>query len=335
MKAMLLTRYAPIENRPLRLSDAPQPKLEAHQILVHIHCSAICRTDLHLIEGELPQMMLPIIPGHQVVGIVEKLGASCRRFKPGQRVGIAWLRHTCGRCEFCRTGRENLCIFSRYTGYHEHGGYAEFAVVDEDFAYAIPQDLSDEEAAPLLCAGIIGYRALKRCNLPTPGRLGIFGFGSSAHITTQVAIYQGSQVYVATRSRSHQELARRLGASWVGDTCDSFPELVDGAIVFAPVGQIVPYALRAVKKGGTVVLAGIYMTPIPQLDYEPHLFHEKNLCSVEANTRQDGEELLQIASQAGIKPTITTFGLAEANEALIRLKHDQLNGTGVLTVAGS
>jgi propanol-preferring alcohol dehydrogenase len=332
MKAMLLRRHAPIHERPLELSDLPDPEPGDDEILVRVRVCAICRTDLHVIEADLPSERLPIVPGHQVVGVVERSGSGCRRFSPGDRVGIAWLRRTCGSCESCARGAENLCEASRYTGYHEHGGYAEKAVVHEDFAYAIPETFSDLDAAPLLCAGIIGYRALQRSEVPDGGRVALYGFGSSAHVVIQIARQRGCEVLVATRGESHRELARCMGATWVGDTFDTMPVPPDGSIVFAPVGTVVPAALRSVRKGGTVALAGIYMSPVPEMDYETCLFHEKNLRSVEANTRRDGEELLQEAAAIPIRPSVNSFALEDANEALIRLADDRIDGTGVLVV---
>jgi len=332
VKAMILSSHAPIHERPLGLSDLPDPEPGHGEILVRVRVCAICRTDLHVIEEDLPSARLPIVPGHQVVGVVERMGPGCRRFSSGDRVGIAWLRWTCGRCAFCASGAENLCDGSRYTGYHEHGGYAEKAVVHEDFAYAIPETFSDLDAAPLLCAGIIGYRALRRSDVPPGGRLALYGFGSSAHVVIQIARHRGCEVQVATRGETHRELARRLGAAWVGDTFDAMPEAPDGSIIFAPVGTVVPAALRAVRKGGTVAMAGIYMSPVPEMDYDACLFHEKNLRSVEANTRRDGEDLLREAAEVPIRPNVTTFALEEANDALIRLAEDRIDGTGILVV---
>jgi propanol-preferring alcohol dehydrogenase len=329
---MVLERYAPIHDRPLRLRELDEPVPGDGEIVVRVRVCAICRTDLHVIEEDLPSARLPIVPGHQVVGVVERTGPGCRRFAPGDRVGIAWLRWTCGKCTYCSSGHENLCEASRYTGYHEHGGYAEKAVVHEDFAYAIPEAFSDLDAAPLLCAGIIGYRALSRSEVRPGGRLGLYGFGSSAHVVIQIARHRGCEVQVATRGESHRELARRMGAVWVGDTFDAMPKAPDGSIIFAPVGTVVPPALRAVRKGGTVAMAGIHMSPVPEMDYETCLFHEKNLRSVEANTRRDGAELLQEAAEIPIRPEVTTFSLEEANDALIRLKDDRIDGTGILIV---
>ncbi len=330
---MILHRNAPIGQHPLALEDVPDPEPGPGEIVVRVRACAICRTDLHVIEGELPARRLPVIPGHQVVGIVERPGSRTSRFRAGDRVGIAWLRGTCGACSFCLSGSENLCEKSRYTGYHADGGYAEKALVPESFAYSIPGTFTDVEAAPLLCAGIIGFRALRRSEVLPGGRLGLYGFGSSAHVVLQIARHRGCEVYVATRGEGHRALARRMGAAWVGETFDVPPVPLDGAIVFAPVGEVVPPALRAVRKGGTVALAGIYMTPVPRLDYAECLFHEKNLRSVEANTRADGEDLLREAAEIPIRPEVTTFPLERANEALVALKRDEINGTGVLVVS--
>ncbi len=332
MRAMVLHQTAPIESNPLRRQELPDPQPTGRQVRVRVRCCAICRTDLHVIEGELPETRRPLIPGHQVVGVVDRLGPDCRRLRPGQRVGIAWLRGTCGDCGFCTRGCENLCERSRYTGYHEDGGYAEYALIDEDFAYEIPDAFDDLHAAPLLCAGIIGYRALRRANLPPGGSLAIFGFGSSAHVVIQLARHRGCEVYVVSRSAAHRELALRLGARWAGATADEMPVQTDSAILFAPVGHLVPPALASLKKGGTLAIAGIYLTPVPQLDYQRHLFYEKDVRSVTANTRDDGRELLREAAEIPICPEITCYPLAEANRALNDLKHDRISGTGVLTV---
>lgn len=332
MKAMILKRRADISRSPLSLVEVPAPEPGLNEILIRVHCCAICRTDLHVIEGDLPTAKSPIIPGHQVVGTVIKAGASCSRFQLGDRVGIAWLRSTCGVCKFCQSGRENLCEQSHFTGYHADGGYAELAVVQEDYAYAIPAVFSDEEATPLLCAGIIGYRALKRSELKPGERLGIYGFGSSAHVVIQIALNRGCDVFVVTRGEKHRELARSMGARWVGEYAEQMPVKVHSAIVFAPAGELVPAALKYLEKGGTLSLAGIYMTDIPQLNYEETLFYERTLRSVTANTREDGEELFQEAAQIPVRPHITTFPLHEANRALNYLKNDQINGTGVLEI---
>jgi propanol-preferring alcohol dehydrogenase len=333
VRAMLLRGQGPIHSKPLEAADLPAPVPGPGELLVGVRVCGVCRTDLHVIEGDLPRQRLPLVPGHQVVGFVERLGPGCRRFRPGDRVGIAWLRQTCGACAVCEAGSENLCEASRYTGYHADGGYAELALVPEAFAYAIPAVFTDLDAAPLLCAGIIGYRALRRSQLPRGGRLGLYGFGSSAHVVLQIARHRGCEVFVATRGDGHRRLARRLGAAWAGETFAPVPALLDAAIVFAPAGEIVPAALRAVRKGGTVVLAGIYMTPVPAMDYGECLFHERTLTSVEANTRADGEDLLREAAEIPIRPAVTPFPLDRANEVLIRLKEDGIDGTGVLVVA--
>lgn len=333
MKAMRLQAAAPVTERPLELTDVPVPEPGEGELLVRVTVCGVCRTDLHVVEGELPDPALPITPGHQVVGRVLACGPECRRFAPDDRVGIAWLRRTCGACEHCRSGRENLCRGSRYTGYHADGGYAEYAVVHEDYAYAIPEGFEDAEAAPLLCAGIIGYRALRRAEVPPGGRLALYGFGSSAHVVIQLALHRGNEVYVATRGDRHRALAAELGAAWTGDAYDTPPVPVDSAIIFAPVGAMIPVALRGVGPAGRVVSAGIHMSPIPEMSYDECVFHEKVLTSVEANTRQDGRELLAEAAEIPIRPRVTTFDLAEANEALVQLKQDGFDGTGVLTVS--
>ena len=292
MKAMLLERIAPIETSPLRLAELPLPEPQAGEVRLKVRCCAICRTDLHVIEGDLPQQKMPIIPGHQVVGTVDALGPDCRRFQLGQRVGVAWLRHTCGTCTYCSRGRENLCESARFTGYHADGGYAEYALVPEDFAYPIPEAFSDVEAAPLLCAGIIGYRALRRANLPHGGKLALFWFGSSAHVVIQIARHRACKTYVVTRGERHVELARRMGAVWAGQRAEDLPVKVDSAILFAPAGELVPPAMESLKKGGTLALAGIHMTPIPAMDYQRYVFFERDIHSVTCNTRQDGIELL-------------------------------------------
>ncbi|HEY3243353.1 MAG TPA: zinc-dependent alcohol dehydrogenase family protein [Phycisphaerae bacterium] len=330
MKAMLLEKSAAIETAPLRLVDVPPPSPADGEVRVRVRCCAICRTDLHVIEAELPPHRMPIIPGHQVVGIVDQLGPGCRRLRIGQRVGIAWLRHTCGVCRFCRSDRENLCESPRFTGYDADGGYAECAVVPEAFAYEIPEVFGDVQAAPLLCAGIIGYRALQRSQVPPGGTLALYGFGSSAHVVLQIAQQRGCRVYVVTRGASHRELARRLGAAWVGATAAELPVKVESAIMFAPAGELVPPALAALDKGGTLALAGIYMSDVPTLNYAQHLFYERNVHSVTANTRRDGRDLLAESAQIPIRPHTTTYPLAEANRALLDLKQDRLQGTGVL-----
>lgn len=335
MRAMLLRRIAPIETGPLELVDLPTPEPGPGEIRVRVRSCGVCRTDLHVIEGDLPEHTLPIVPGHQVVGTVDAVGERCEGFAVGDRAGIAWLRGTCGTCTWCRSGQENLCGDSRYTGYHAHGGYAEYAVVPAAYAYHLPDEFGDLEAAPLLCAGIIGFRALQRSGVPPGGRIVLYGFGSSAHVVMQLARHRGCTVDVVTRGDGHRALARRMGAAWVGDAGEAPPHPADGAIIFAPAGEIVPAALRAVRPGGTVACAGIYMTPVPELDYDACLFHEKTLTSVEANTREDGRGLLAEAAEVPVRAKVTEYPLEQANEALIRLKQDGIDGSAVLRVSGA
>lgn len=332
MKAMVLRKCSPIETTPLTLEELPDPQPGRGEVRIRVEACGICRTDLHVIEGELPPLPHPVIPGHQIVGVVDVVGEGVKKFRQGDRVGIAWLRHTCGECEFCKSERENLCENQRFTGYHAPGGFAQYAVVSEEFAYSIPSAFSPAEATPLLCAGIIGYRSLKRSGCRPGDTIALYGFGSSAHIVIQIVLHWGCKVFVVSRGERHQELARSMGAHWVGPSPEGMPEKADSAIIFAPAGELVPQALAYLKKGGTLALAGIYMTPIPSLDYEHHLFYEKNVHSVTANTREDGRELLRLASEIPIRPHITTFPLEQANEALIMLKKDAIKGTGVLIV---
>jgi propanol-preferring alcohol dehydrogenase len=332
MKAMQLSIIRPIAASPLALVDLPAPAPGPGEIRVMVSACGICRTDLHVIEGDLPPVRLPLVPGHQAVGTVDLRGEGAERFSPGARVGIAWLRSTCGSCAFCAAGKENLCEAPLFTGYHRDGGFAEFAVVPEAFAYPLPPAFADTEAAPLLCAGIIGYRALRRADLPRGGRLAIYGFGSSAHIVIQLALHRGCEVLVCTRGERHRKLALEMGASWAGEDPEEMPA-ADSAILFAPAGELIPPALRALKKGGTLSLAGIHMSDVPSMRYEECLFYEKNLRSVTANTRRDGEDLLREAAEIPIRPKVTLFPLAEANRALQMLKADELQGTGVLVVS--
>jgi propanol-preferring alcohol dehydrogenase len=285
-------------------------------------------------EGDLPVHRPRVVPGHQVVGRVDALGPDAERFALGDRVGIPWLATTCGVCRFCRRGDENLCLRATFTGWDHDGGYAEAAVVDERFAYRLPDGLSDDQAAPLLCAGIIGYRALRLTGLRPGGRLGLYGFGSSAHIAAQVAMAEGAEVYVATRAESGRRLAAELGAAWVGGASDRPPVPLDGAINFAPVGEVVPIALEALDRGGVLVNAGIYLTDVPSLTYDRHLFEEKVLRSVTANTRRDGEELLTLAPRLGVRAETTSYPFTEAAAALADLAHDRVTGSAVLSVAG-
>jgi len=333
MKAMVLARTADVGTAPLQLRELPMPEPGPKEILVCLTVCGICRTDLHVIEGELANPSLPLIPGHQAVGIVSQVGADVSERTVGERVGIAWLQGTCGVCEFCTSGRENLCERARFTGYQVDGGYAEYALVPAAFAYPIPPIFSDEEAAPLLCAGIIGFRALRLSGIQPGQRLGLYGFGASAHIAIQIARHWGCQVYVSSLKPEHQRLARELGAAWVGGATDSPLDKLHGSIIFAPAGELVPPALHSLERGGTLVLAGIHMTPIPSLDYDREVFGEKVIRSVTANTRQDGLDLLREAAAIPIKPHTLSFPLADANRALQELKAGRYSGAGVLVLS--
>jgi propanol-preferring alcohol dehydrogenase len=332
MKAMVLEQSDAVERHPLKLRDMPIPEPGPGQVRVRVRVCGVCRTDLHVVEGDLPLVKRPIVPGHETVGVVDRIGTGVRSVKEGDRVGIAWLQATCGRCEFCRDGRENLCPRATFSGYHVDGGYAQYAIVSEAFAYPIPSVFSDAEAAPLLCAGIIGYRALRLSGVKPGQRLGMYGFGASAHMTIQVARSWGCRVYVCSLREEHRALAQELGAVWVGGAMDMPPEKLHGAIVFAPAGEIVLPALRALERGGTVALAGIHMTPIPAIDYDRELFGERTIRSVTANTKQDGLEFLREAAQIPIRPHIQLFPLEEANQALKQLKLGSIRGAAVLTV---
>jgi propanol-preferring alcohol dehydrogenase len=332
MKAMLLREPKPVEERPLELVDLPLPEPAPGEVRLRVHVCGVCRTDLHTVEGDLDLPKLPLIPGHQIVGEVEATGEDSIRFEPGQRVGVPWLYKTCGKCAFCSQGLENLCEDARFTGLHADGGYAEAMVVPQDFAYPIPESFTDIAAAPLLCAGIIGYRALKLSGIRPGQRLGMYGFGGSAHVTIQVARHWGCEVYAFTRSEGHQELARELGAVWVGRAENTPPDKLHASIIFAPAGELVLDALRVLERGGTVALAGVTMTPIPEIDYDRLLYWERTIRSVANFTRRDAEELLQVAAEIPIETTIQTFSLQEANEALLALKRSEIDGTAVLVI---
>jgi len=335
MRAMQLEGAAPVGDSPLRAVERAVPEPGPGEVLVRVSACGICRTDLHIVEGELPLVRSPIVPGHQVVGRVERVGAGVSGRRAGERVGVAWLGRTCGRCAYCGTGRENLCESAEFTGYHADGGYAEYALARADFAYAIPDQFDDARAAPLLCAGIIGYRALRLSRVIPGQRLLMYGFGSSAHVTMQVALARGVEVFVCTREPAHRALARTLGAAWTGALTDRPPAPAHGAIVFAPAGELVPIALANLAPGGTLALAGIYMTAIPRLDYAD-LHRERTVTTVTANTRDDGRELLAEAGRIGVRPTVTTFPLEQANVALQALKAGAFAGSGVLlTAAGA
>jgi propanol-preferring alcohol dehydrogenase len=333
MKAMVVQRPGPIATRPLISVDLPDPDPKPGEVLIKVEVCGVCRTDLHVTEGDLPPHRSPVVPGHEAVGTIAQRGPGATQFKEGDRVGVAWLHASCGVCSYCQHNEENLCIAPRFTGYDEHGGYAEFLTAPEAFVYPLPSEVSSVQIAPLLCAGIIGYRALRRSDIRPGQRLGLYGFGASAHIVIQVARYWGCEVYVATRGDRHRQLAREMGAIWVGEATDTPPEKLHSAIIFAPAGELVPVALAALDRGGTLALAGIYMTDVPTLNYTTHLFYEHNIRSVTANTRQDGRELLQLAKEIPLHTHTEEFPLEQANEALYRLRHDQINGAAVLRVA--
>ena len=332
MKAMVLRQPAVVASSPLELQDIPTPEPGPGDVLIRIEVCGVCRTDLHVVEGELSPHQEHIIPGHEVVGRVERAGEGATRFQIGDRVGAAWLHHACGVCPYCRRGDENLCDAPRFTGYDANGGYAEAMVAPEAFVYPLPEGVSSREAAPFLCAGIIGYRALRRSEIQPREPLGLYGFGGSAHIVIQIARYWGCPVYVCTRGERHQELARQMGATWAGPADAMPPVKLRSSILFAPAGELVPVALSALDKGGTLALAGIYMTPIPEMDYGRYLFQERNLRSVTANTREDGQELLKLAAEIPLRTHTQEFPLEQANEALQALKQDRINGAAVLRI---
>ncbi len=331
MKACFLHKPAPIETNPLQYGDVPAPQPANGELLVRIRYCGVCRTDLHVAEGELPPRKSPVILGHQVVGIVEKLGQGASKFQIGARVGIAWLFRTDSVCHYCRSGAENLCDNPAFTGYAVDGGYAEYIVAPEDFVYSIPEAFPDEQAAPLLCAGIIGFRSLRLSGIKPGGRLGFYGFGAAAHVAIQVARHWDVEVFACTRDARHQRLALELGAKWAGGTFAEPPDKLDAAIVFAPAGEIVPAALKALHKGGSLVLGGIHMSPIPSFDYDL-LYQERLIRSVANNTRQDGEDFLRVASEIPVRTHVRIYPLQEANQALNALKNDAIPGAAVLKI---
>jgi len=331
MRACILKSPAPIEANPLEFTEVPKPRPSGEQVLVRVEACGICRTDLHVIEGELTPRKSPITPGHQVVGTIEASGDRAKSYPVGTRVGIAWLHSTDGTCQYCRTGKENLCDNPSFTGYTVDGGYAEYALGEESFVYPIPDGFSAFEAAPLLCAGIIGFRCLRLSGIERGGRLGLYGFGAAAHVAIQVARYWGAEVYVCTRDARHQKLALELGAVWAGGTIDEPPQKLDSAIIFAPAGEIVPAALKALKKGGTLALGGIHMSAIPPLDYSL-LYQERVVRSVANNTRLDGHDFLRVAAEIPIRTQTEVFPLRDANRALNTLKNDAIRGAAVLQV---
>ena len=333
---MLLERSQPAEESPLHLAEIPTPTPAPGEVRVRVRCCAVCHTDLHIVEGELPLPKLPVIPGHQIVGVIDAVGKEVHKLKEGDRVGVPWLYHTCGQCDYCRRGFENLCDFGQFTGYHANGGYAEAMLVSESYTHLLPAIFSDENAAPLLCAGIIGYRSYHLSGAHRGLRLGLYGFGASAHLVLQLARHEGCEVYVFTRTPAHRELAKKLGAAWVGDAQDTPPAELDSAIIFAPAGSLVPQALRVLRKGGTLALAGITMSPIPQLDYSL-LYHERIIRSVANSTRKDCREFLDLAAQMTtgkipLHSEIQLFDLDQANQALQALKKSQIKAAAVLRI---
>jgi propanol-preferring alcohol dehydrogenase len=332
MKAMVLREPKPVENNPLGLADLPVPEPAPGQVRLRVGACGVCHTDLHLVEGEIATPRLPVVPGHQIVGRVDALGEGVTRFAVGDRAGVPWLYSTCEECEYCQRGLENLCDNARFTGQHADGGFAEYMVVPADFAYSIPMGFPDDQAAPLLCAGIIGYRSLRLSEIQRGERLGLYGFGASAHVTIQVARHWGCEVSVFTRSEEHQRHARALGAAWVGQAQDTPPAELDSAITFAPAGWLVPEALRVLRKGGTLAINAIHMSPIPELPYQV-LYGERTVRSVANSTRQDAEELLLLAAEIPIQTDVELYPLDQANAVLQRLKRAEIQGAAVLQVA--
>ena len=332
MRAMILDQPKSAEQDPLRLGELPLPVPGPGEIRVKVHVCGVCRTDLHIVEGELPLPKLPVVPGHQIVGVVDSLGGGVAQFREGDRVGVPWVYSTCGECAYCRKGSENLCERGQFTGYHANGGYAEAMVVQESFAYPLPTNFSDLAAAPLLCAGIVGYRSLKLCQVKPGERLGMYGFGASAHVILQVARHWGCEIFVFTRAEAHRQLAWELGAAWVGGAEDQPPAPLDAAIIFAPAGRLVLDALRVLRKGGTVAIADITMSPIPEINYDKLLYHERIVRSVANSTRDDAREFLRLAAEIPVRTEVETFPLEQANRALQAMKHSKIHGAGVLTI---
>ncbi len=329
---MILREFSPVEHNPLTLENIPIPEPGPEDILIRVHVCGVCHTDLHTVEGELPDVVLPIIPGHQVVGTLEQSGSNASRFKIGDRVGVAWLYSTEEGCKYAQQGKENLCDSARFTGYNENGGYAEYIKISEKFAYPIPPQFSDQNAAPLLCAGIIGYRALRLSEVKPGQNLGLIGFGASAHVAIQIAVHWGCNVYVFSRSAEHLALAKKLGAVWTGTSKDDPIEKMDSIVNFTPAGSTVLDGMRLLDKGGTQALAGIYMSPIPEMDYSTYLYHERTLRSVANATRQDGNDLLKIAAEIPIETTTQSFLLEDANKVLQLLKDSKIDGAAVLQI---
>lgn len=332
MRAMLLKTPAPIEQHPLQPADLPDPQPGRGEIRLAVKVCGLCHTDLHIVEGELTPHLGQVVPGHQIVGEVDQCGEGANRFKPGDKVGVPWLYRTDQTCRYCQQGTENLCEHALFTGYDVNGGYAQYHIVSEEFAYLLPEGFEDVQAAPLLCAGVIGYRALRQAEVKPGGRLGLYGFGASAHICIQVARHWGCEVYAFTRGEHHRELALKLGAKWAGPAGEDLPVKMDSSIIFAPAGGLVIEALKQLDKGGTLALAGIYMSQIPPLDYNL-LYGERTVRSVANSTRQDTIELLKLAKEIPLKTEVEMFELDQLNEALIRLKEGSINGAGVIRIS--
>ena len=336
MKACVLNAPASIDTRPLQLTEVAVPTPGDEEVLIRVSVCGICRTDLHVVEGDLVARQSRVIPGHQIVGKIAAVGAEVKELRGDQRVGVAWLLRTCGECRYCRAGRENLCERAEFNGWTANGGYAEYVIAPASFVYSLPDNFDDVQAAPLLCAGIIGYRSLRLTGLEkgkwSGARLGIYGFGAAGHVAIQLARTRGADVYVCTRDRQrHQALASELGAAWVGGATDEPPVKLDAAIIFAPAGELVPVALQALDKGGVLVLGGIHMSRIPTFEYSL-IYGERLMRSVANNTREDGREFLAEAASIPVRTHVQTFTLSSANEALMALKHDAIRGAGVLTI---
>jgi propanol-preferring alcohol dehydrogenase len=332
MKAMQLMLHRPAEENPLQYVEVPEPVPGPGQVRIRVRVCGVCHTDLHTVEGDIHPPLLPIIPGHQVVGVIDAVGRDVTLLELGQRVGIPWFYAACGSCWYCRSGMENLCPKARFSGFHVNGGFAEAILGDAKYVLPIPESISDDQAAPLLCAGIIGYRSLRKADLNPGERLGLFGFGASAHLAIQVAAHWDCEVYVFTRSHKHREHARQLGAAWVGGAEETTPELLDRAVIFAPAGEIVPMALKKLRAAGTLAINAIHMSPIPEMPYKL-IYGERTLRSVANATFQDGVEFLQLAAKIPIRATVQIYNLAQANQALVDVKYSQLNGEAVLNIS--
>lgn len=333
MRAQQLFATKHVDESPLELKEVARPHPEAHEVLLKVHTCGICHTDLHVVEGDLLLPKIPVTPGHQIIGTIDEIGQESTKWSKGDRVGIPWLYSTCGTCEYCRSGKENLCDRARFTGFHVDGGFAEYVVVHEDFTYRIPDTFSDDHAAPLMCAGVIGYRSVRLSGIRPGQRIGLYGFGASAHIAIQIVRHWGCEVYIFTRGQRHRDLAEELGAAWTGSAEETPPHPIDSAVIFAPAGQLVPVALKVLKKGGTVALAGIHMSPIPMMEYKL-LYEERTVRSVANSTRDDVRELLTLAADIPIRTEVDVFPFTDANSALQKLKRSEIRGSGVLRIAG-